>query len=73
MRVALGMAMTVVYTAAIKPIPTVEWAALIDFYSATNGGTWSSNAGWDALLANRSCASAVGVTCNYDTAITHVR
>ncbi len=43
-------------------IPASERAALIDFYSSTNGASWTNNTGWLGAVGTE--CSWVGITCN---------
>jgi Leucine-rich repeat (LRR) protein len=46
-------------------IPAIERAALIAFYSSTDGDNWSDNSGWNGALGTE--CSWYGVTCTGDS------
>lgn len=54
-----------VYDASYSCSP--DFDALIDFYNATNGASWTNNTGWIDGAANTNCEPCTwfGVTCDY--------
>lgn len=47
---------------ASAAVPASERAALLSFYTATNGGTWTNNTGWNGVAGSE--CTWFGITCD---------
>ena len=55
---------------AAGPLPPAERAALVDFYNATNGPSWSTATGWSSYSnpSNDPCLNSwAGIACSGTT------